>query len=422
MITKILKTGKKNIEVKIPEKNYLYFIEPNTIDINKDDSDIYKALKNPISSETLVQIIKPNMKVVVLVDDITRPTPNKKIIPILLDELNKAGVADKDIKLIIALGTHRYMTRGEIQERFGENVYKRVNIVNNEWKNNDIFINLGTTENGTPVIINKMVYEADFVIGVGTIATHDLAGWSGGSKIIQPGVCSWDTTQATHLLAGRGDLVGNLGKEENDVRKEIERVGKIVGLNFIINTVLDGKNNILKVVCGDPIHAYREGVKYAKPIFERSIPGLADIVITNSYPADLDYWQGVKPLLLAQKGVKENGTIILIGDFPEGISPTHLEYGEYACKSYDEIEDLYSNRKIQDGVCASALMIHSRCLERAKVICISEGLSGKDKESLNFKEAKNIDNALALAFKQQGKNARIGIIEYGGDVIPMFER
>lgn len=422
MIIKKLKSLKREISVEIPEKNFLFFIEPENPKINGDEKNIYKILQNPIGAEPLSKQIKAGMKIAILVDDLTRSTPQKKLLAPILEELGKIGIKDNDITIIIALGTHRYMEENEIIERFGKKIFNKVNIINHEWKDEDIFVNLGTTENGTPVIVNKKVYEADFVIGVGIIATHDLAGWSGGCKIIQPGVCSWDTTQATHLLAGRGDFIGNLGNVDNAVRKEIESVGKKVGLNFILNVVLDSKDNIIKIVCGDPIKAHREGVKYVRPIYERNIPTLADIVITNAYPADLDYWQGVKPLLLAQKAVKENGTIILIGEFPEGISPTHLEYGKYACRSFDEVENLYSSKKIKDGVCASSLMIHSRCMKRTKIICISDGLSEKDKSNLNFIGAKNIDDALAIAFKQQGKNAKIGIIDYGGDVIPVLEK
>ena len=420
MIVNKLNSLKKNFKIKIPEKNFLYFVEPHNPKVNDYGKNIFKILQNPISTEPLSKKIKVGMKIAVLVDDLTRPTPQKKLLTPILEELNKIGIKDSDITIIIALGTHRYMEENEIIKRFGKKIFNKVNIINHEWKDKNIFIKLGYTKNNTPVIINKKVSEADFIIGIGIIATHDLAGWSGGCKIIQPGICSWETTQATHLLACRGDIIGNLGNVENDVRKEIENVGKKVGLNFILNVVLDRKNNIVKAVCGDPIKAHREGVKYAKPIYERNIPELADIVITNAYPADLDYWQGIKPLLLAQKGIKENGTIILLGDFPEGISLTHPYLKKYGNRTYEDIKKLYGNGKIKDGTCAAALMAHTRCIKRTSVICISDGLSKEDKSSLNFIDADTIEEALKIAFIQQGKNAKIGIIEYGGDVIPVL--
>jgi len=421
VIQKTLRCAKKTITVNIPKKNLFYSIEPNNPKIMKNETDISKTLEEPISSLPLSNQVKSGMKVVVLVDDITRPTPHKKILPILLRELNKAGIKDKDITLLIALGTHRYMTQEEITERFGEETTSRVKILNNEWKDQKQFINIGDTENKTSVIVNRRVYEADYVIGVGIIATHDLAGWSGGGKIIQPGVCSWETTQATHLLAARHDLIGALGNAENSVRKEIELVAKKVGLNFILNVVLDSKENLIEIVSGDPVKAHREGAKYARPIYEQDIPGLADIVITNAYPADLDYWQGIKPLLLSQKGLKEKGTLILIGEFSEGISPTHPELKKYGDRTYKDVEKLFAKGEIRDGVCAAALMEHVQCTERTKVICVSDGLSFEEKLNLNFVPTANIEDALEIAFEQQGANAKIGIIEYGGDVIPQVK-
>ena len=420
MIINKLNSFKKNYKVKIPENNFLYFIEPQKPKIDGYEINTSKILEDPISSEPLSKQIKAGMKIAVLVDDLTRPTPQKKLLTLVLEELNKIRVKDNDITVIIALGTHRYMEENEIIKRFGKRIYNKVNIINHEWKDKNTFVKLGYTNNKTPIIINKRVSEADFIIGIGTIAPHDLAGWSGGCKIIQPGICSWETTQATHLLASRGDIIGNLGNVENDVRKEIENVGKKVGLNFILNVVLDRKNNIVKAICGDPIKAHREGVKYARPIYERDIPGLADIVITNAYPADIDYWQGIKPLLLAQKGIKENGTIILLGDFPEGISLTHPYLKEYGNKTYEDIKKLYDNGKIKDGTCAAALMIHTSCIKRTSIICVSDGLSKEDKSSLNFIDADIIEEALKIAFSQHGKSAKIGIIEYGGDVIPVL--
>ncbi len=420
MIIKTLKSSTREYIIRIPENNFLYYIEPQILK-NIRKINISEELKKPVASKPLSELIKLGMKVVIIVDDLTRPTPQKEILPILLKEINKAGVKDSDISIIIALGTHRYMEQDEIIERFGKSIFNRVSIKNNKWKDKDIFIDLGKTERGISVIVNREVYEADFVISVGLIATHDLAGWSGGYKMIQPGVCSWDTTLETHILAGRGNLIENLANEENEIRREIESVGKKVGLDFIINVVMDSKDNLLKFVCGDPIKAHREGVKFIKPIYVRKIPELADIVITNAYPADLDYWQGVKPLLLAQKGIKPNGTVILIGDFPEGISPTHPEYEKFGTKSFEDVDHLFCTGEIKDSVCAGALMLHSKCIERTKVICISNGLSKKQKECLNFIHTESIEEGIKIAFNQQGIDSKIGIIEYGGDVIPSLE-
>jgi len=112
------------------------------------------------------------MKITILIDNITRPTPRSKILPVVLDELNHIGVSDRDITVVIALGTHRYMTNREIVEDLGREVVNRVEVINHEWENSSNFVDLGRTENGTPVMINKKVYESDFIIGVGSVVPH----------------------------------------------------------------------------------------------------------------------------------------------------------------------------------------------------------------------------------------------------------
>lgn len=417
-----LKNNLEDIEVNIPRDNFLYYIEPLDPDTKDIKEELIYGLNNPVSSPPLERLVRKGMKIAVLADDITRPTPQKDIIPILLDRLNDTGIEDRDITIIIALGTHRYMERKEIIKRFTRDIYQRVRIINHEWKDSDTFETIGHTKGGIPVIINRLAASSDYIIGIGTIAPHDLAGYSGGCKIIQPGISSPETTRSTHLLASSGDTLGNLADAENDVRKMIEEMSQKAGLGFIINTVLDRYGNTVKAVCGHPVKAHREGVSCARMVYERPIPALADIVIVNSYPADLDYWQAIKPLLFARKGLKEGGTIILAGSLMEGISPSHPHLGKYGRRTPGEINRLYMDKKIEDGTCAAALIIHAKCREKAKIICVSRHLGTEEKTSLGLIDAADIDDALGIAFSFQGKDAKVGVIEYGGDVVPVMDK
>jgi len=200
----------------------------------------------------------------------------------------------------------------------------------------------------------------------------------------------------------------------------MERVAEKAGLNFIVNVVIDSRKNIVKVLSGDSVKAHREAIKYARPIYERKIPQLADIVVVSAYPADIDYWQGDKALAYAQRAAKEGGTIILVGQFPEGISSTHPEEEKYANRPYNEIKKLFRKGEIKDGVCVSSLLLTALILTRVNVTCVSNGMSVEQKAKLNFEHAKNIDKALKFAFEKQGKGAKIGIINYGGDVLPRY--
>ncbi|MBE0478653.1 nickel-dependent lactate racemase [Candidatus Aerophobetes bacterium] len=412
------------IEVKVPRNNFLYAIKPEDVPILKDEKkSIRESLQNPINCAPLSEQVKKGMKVVIIGDDITRPTPRERIFPILLDELNRAGVPDKDITVIISLGTHRYMSDEEILKCYGKEVVQRVLVMNHEWKDEGKLVKVGSTPGGIPVSVNKIAYEADYLMAVGSVVPHCLAGYGGGGKAVQPGICSWETTGKTHLLPMEKDKFLKLaGDTDNEVRIEMEKVAEVVGLNFICNVVLNEKKEIVHITSGDQVKAHREAVKVAKKVYERKIPALADIVIVSAYPADIDYWQGAKPLSYSQQGLKKRGTTIFLAHLPDGISPTHCELGEHALKSYKELKKLIKENRLEDLVCASTLLQHAKIMEHSsQVICISEGLSLEDKQKLGFKHAETVEEALDMAFKKQGKDAKVGTIDYGGDVLPILE-
>lgn len=415
-----IRYGEGTLSVDIPEKNFLYAIAPkDMVPIKNEQEYIRKCLKNPISCSPLSDQLKPGMKVVILIDDLTRPTPKDRILSILLNELNSSGIRDDDISAIIALGTHRYMTDEEIIQHCGKEATNRIEIVNHEWKDKNNFVNLGFTKKGTPVIVNRRVSEADYIIGVGSIVPHEQAGFSGGAKIIQPGVSSWETTGYTHFMAAEEEnYLGIAGKIANNVRLEIEEVGRITGLDFILNVVIDQGKNLVEVVGGDPVAAQRRGIDPSSEVYIREIPEPADIVVVSCYPAEIDYWQGAKPLCYAQRGARERGTVILVGPFPEGIANPHPDLERYATRPYKEIKRLVKDGKIEDLVCAAGLLLHALMLERSQVICVSDGMSINQKEKLGFQHAESVPHALEMAFEREGNDATVGIIDYGGDVVP----
>jgi len=404
--------------------NIVYEIGPNNLPALTDlRRAIIDSVRNPIGSEPIDKMVKPGMKVVIVADDITRATPRDKIIPVLLDELNNAGVSDDDITVVIALGTHRYMTNEEILKCFGNEVVKRVRIVNHEWMDPSKLVYVGTTKRGTPVYVNRLVYESDFVIGVGSIIPHLYAGYGGGAKIIQPGVCGEVTTAYTHILAAIEDPMNLLGNPDNVVRKEMEEVADVVGLDFIVNVVFNGNGEVVKVVAGDMRKAFREGVRVAEQIYRREIPELADVVLVNTYPALIDYWQAIKGFAHAQLGVKEGGTIILYTDCPDGISPIHGKtFEKYSKASIKELDEVIRNRGEEDLVGLASVYVHTKYINRTECICVSRGLTLRDKEILRFKHADNIIQALELALRKHGRSAKIGIIHHGGEVYPVLKR
>ncbi len=417
-----LQYGKeKSVSFTIDRKN-LYFIADRNSPPKSGDSntELIRALRKPTLTPALSRMVAHKKSVVIVVDDIARPTPQKVILPILLNELNTAGIPDSRIKIIVALGTHRRMSEAELKIRYGTEVYKRILIENHDYKDPNKLVNIGNARSGIPVTINKAVWNADFVIGIGNIAPHPYVGWSGGGKIILPGVSGEETVGLNHITATKIKPMSKLlGKMDNIVRYDINEISIKAGLRFIVNTILNQRDDIFHIVAGHPIEAFRRGVAYAEKIFLPKIPGYADIIIVSSYPFDIDYWQASKALAFASAAVKPQGTIILVTPCPEGISTSHPEMGKRAALTYEENLNNIENGKIHDLVAGPDILIHSQIVNSKEVICYSDGLTEKDKEALKFKHAKTINEAVEMALESQGKDAKVGILK-NGEIIPQL--
>ena len=185
---------------------------------------------DPIGQPPIEQWVKPSDRVLLVSDDNTRLTPADRMIPPLLARLNAAGVPDRNIACIMALGTHRYMTDDEMMAKVGQGVWRRIRVFNHAWREAENLVELGTSSAGTPLQVNRAVVEADVVIGLGAIVPHHIPGYSGSSKIIQPGVCGPKTTAETHMLSCEGGGDSLLGIEDNPVRRDMDDMADRVGM------------------------------------------------------------------------------------------------------------------------------------------------------------------------------------------------
>jgi nickel-dependent lactate racemase len=221
------------------------------------------------------------------------------------------------------------------------------------------------------------------------------------------------------MAAESDDLLGIPGTAENPVRHEIEKIADKAGLGFVLNVVVDEAGHAAWVGAGDPVQVHRAGIEAARGIFERPIPALADIVVVDARPAIKDYWQGIKALAHAVRGVRKGGWAILVGSFPEGVAPMHPEFTQHASQSYEDLCHACAAGRIQDRIASATLRLHALILKHCRVICVSEGMSEADKERLAFLSAPSVDEALAMAQSELGPSATIGIIDYGGDLLPV---
>ena len=304
--------------LEVPEQNLLGVFSPSIVKIEEtEEAIIEKAFSHPIGSSPLSQMLRGCKNVLILTDDYTRTTPVQKVLPRLMRELETAGIKPRGIKILIALGTHRPMTEKEIKEKFGKDFSERYTILNHNWWDPSQLSYLGETEGGTPIFVNRLIKEVDFIMGIGQIVPHRVSGFSGGGNIIQPGICGEETTGRTHWLGAQFTGREILGKIENPVKEEIERVAQKAGLRWIINTIQDGSGRLIEVVAGDPIQAYRKGAIRSLQVFQSVLSQEADIVIADSHPYDSELWLAAKGIYAAELAVKQGGVVILVSPCPE---------------------------------------------------------------------------------------------------------
>lgn len=420
--------GPDSLSVQVADKNFLYYAATKAVDnIPKQQEVIQQAFVNPIGTPHLEEMVQSDMTVAIMMDDITRPTPKRVLLKEVLSRLEAVGVPDKNITLIVALGTHRTLTDEEISTHYGDDVIRRYRFLNMDYKDTSIFVDLAVSENGTPIQVYREVVEADFKIAIGNIVPHIAAGWGGGGKMFQPGVCSEKTTEVTHLLACTiQNVLEACGTTDNLCRLEMEKIAGEVGLDFIVNTVLDEKKNMVGLFCGHYIKAHHADVALATEVMRPKIPAKADIVIVSTNPADIDFWQGCKPYIFAHFGVREGGVIIYAIHAREGLcgnAPQHdYTVRKYSSMPFDDIKADVDAGLVEDIVGINVPLFVATMSGRNTVLCVSEGLQTEDIEALGFTPSNNIEDALAKAYELLGEDATVGIIPFCGETLVRTEQ
>ncbi len=376
--------AEKTIEFFVPDVSFDGMLMPAPVtSVSDPQGAIAHAIDHPIGSPTISEIAHEGTRVSIICDDISRPTPVSTILPILLERLHHSGVRKADIQIIMALGSHRYMTKDEIRTRVGEKVYAEYSVINSEFRNPEKLAHVGTTEDGVDIVITRDVMDSDIRIGIGNIVPHPVMGWSGGGKILFPGVTGEHTVAQFHMLGGLSDerLVG---LEENPVRTRMESWVPVIGLHFIVNTVLDAQFRIVRVVAGDYVKAHRAGVETAKTVMCCPMKRKADVIVVSSFPADEDFWQSGKGFCNAEGGLRNgSSTMILVSPNIEGMGP-HSEYG--SCFGRDDASDLlrrlYNGEDIPGDPLALAVGTSmSKMRRRCRLVVVSDGVTREEIES-----------------------------------------
>ena len=318
----MLAYGKNGLSINVPEQTRI--VEPNFLELPENDHElVLQALRNPIGTKPLKEMVKSTDKVVIVISDITRPTPNHKLVPWILEELPHVPL--ENVSIINGLGTHRDQTREELVEMLGETIVDSVRIINHHCHEKAELTHLGTSSFGCDVYLNKEYVEADFKIVTGFIEPHFFAGFSGGPKGIMPGIAGIETILTFHNARMIGDPMATWGiLDKNPLQEMTREVNNFCKPDFLLNVALNGNKEITNVFAGELTEAHAVGCAYVKEHAMIKCAERYDVVITTNagYPLDQNLYQAVKGMDAARMIVKQGGTIICAAECSEGM-PEH---------------------------------------------------------------------------------------------------
>lgn len=416
MLTFALPYGHRQLEAALPEADIIDVLKPRRDGFPRDEARLlHAALDNPIGTPRLRDLVRPGQRVVIVTSDLTRPCPSARLLPLLLDELQAAGLRDADLSVVMALGLHRPMTAAEMEAAVGSEVYRRVRVLNHD--QSDV-VRLGVTSRGTPVEIYRLVAEADARICLGNLELHYFAGFSGGAKAILPGCASRATVTANHAMMVRPEAA-NGRLEGNPVRLDLEEGVAMLGVDFILNVAVDSGHRIQEAVAGDVIAAHREGSARLVERCMAPIPEPADVVLVSAggYPKDVNLYQAHKALVNAARAVKQGGVIILAAECIEGFGNTTFETWVREAVSIDELVERIQREFVMGGHKAAAI---ASLLKRASVYLVS-AMPDEAVIKCGLVPFGGVEAAMAAAREQAGPAARWLVMPEGVAMLPVLE-
>lgn len=412
--------GKTGLEVDLPDENLRAVLRVSSpAPIEDCDTAITDALRNPIGVRPLADIAAGRNDACIVICDITRPVPNATLLAPVLAELASAGLSRDNVTILIATGTHRPNLGDELTSLVGAEIAQSVRIVNHDCHDMEQNRYLGMSPNGVPVWLDKTYCDADLKITIGLIEPHFMAGYSGGRKLIMPGVAAMETVKRWHSprflespLATNHSVVGN------PVHEESLAIAKMMRPDFMMDVTLDGLNQITGVFAGDLEEAWLAGVDFAGKHVRAEAPELADIVVTSGagYPLDATFYQLIKGMVGALPVVKSGGTIIIAGQCPEGVgSPAFSD----VLLGISDLEEFMIQISQPEVFLPEQWQIEElvKAWRQANIITVCD-IPESTVARCHVTPAPDIAAALEMAFERHGRNASLLAIPRGPYVIP----
>ncbi len=385
--------------------------------------EIKRALNSPVGSPGIEELVRPGMDVVLLFDDLQRPTPAHLVLPEILSRLNRGGIPDARVKGVCALGTHHAYTLEELRAKVGDETFARLEgrLFSHDPHAKDNVI-IGRTHRGTLVEINKHVALADLVIGVGECMPHPVAGYGGGYKLVMPGVCSYRSVAEHHFawIRHRESRVNVL--EGNHFYEEIVDAGRLSRMRFKVDLVINERQEIIRAFAGETEAQHREAARFSESLYLIPLSEMPDVTITAAYPMEYGV-QSTKALTMASFCTRAGGTIIWVAPQKQAgpIMPLIKEMASPA--SAGEFHRMLNSGDVPEHLRPFGIsyimqvVFFKEYAEKFNVIHVTEGLSRQQVEMMGYRYAASLQDAVDHAARDL-PGARIAVLPSGGNIIP----
>jgi nickel-dependent lactate racemase len=411
--------GKTGLPLELPEGFAYEVLETRSASPLKDAAQaLEEALDNPIGSPSLKRLAQGKRSAAISVCDITRPAPNAFILPRVLARLEEAGIEREQIVILIATGLHRAAPDEEIRQIVGGEVASRYRVVNHMARELHTHRHLGNTTSGTPVYVDERFVQADLHITLGLIEPHLMLGYSGGRKLVAPGLAARETISVLHspkFMRDRRATEGSI--EDNPLHKELLEIAAMARHDFIVDVAITRWRDIAGIFAGHSVEAHRAGVGFVSRALLQQLEEPVDAVITTSagYPLDLTYYQSIKGITAAQHVLKPGGRILLVAACGEG--PGAPEFRRM-------LKEFPSYERFLDHIDQAAVEVDQWQLEklalvaaRAELLFYVPGLPPEYYASLWGKAYGSAEEALTALFAGLKRGARVAIIPEGPYVL-----
>jgi len=411
--------GSDGLEVNLPDER-VTVIEPAARPAVPDPrATLLQAIRSPLERAPIRDIVRAGQKVAISVCDITRAQPRVEMLQALFEEMPQ--VRPEDVTILIATGTHRGNSDQELERMLGRDILSRYKVINHDSRNASTLARVGTTSTGVQVYLNRQFIEADVRITTGFVEPHFFAGFSGGPKMVAPGLAGLETVMTLHDARHIGHPSATWGTTEgNPIHDDVREIARMVKVHFALDVTLNRDQKITAAFAGDIFAEHRAACAYAKDTAMRPVPSPFDVVLTTNsgYPLDQNLYQAVKGLSAAAKIIKPGGTIVAAAECRDGL-PNHGSYGAVLASASNP-------RALLEMICAPGyavpdqwqVQVQAQIQTKANVLIKTDGLGPNEIRAAHFTPIDDVSRAVEDALQQAGTGSTLCVLPQGPQTIP----